>query len=51
MLVSHNCTLLWLDANKNKADWTQDVKPNQVFAAFFIVLFMKLQKATQYCFL
>jgi hypothetical protein len=39
--------LLWLEANKNKADWTQEeVKPNPVFSAFFIALFVKVQKAT-----
>lgn len=44
--------LMWLDAKKNKADWTQEeVKPNAVFAAFFIALFVKVQKATQYCIL
>lgn len=47
MLVVHNCMLLWLEANKNKADWTQEeVKPNPVFSAFFIALFVKVQKAT-----
>jgi hypothetical protein len=52
MLFVHKCMLLWLDANKNKADWTQEeVKPNPVFAAFFIDLFVKVQKATQFCFL
>jgi len=51
MLDVQNCMLLWLDANKNKAGWTQEIKPNPVFAAFFIALFVKVQKATQYCFL
>jgi len=47
MLVVHNCMLLWLDANKIKADWTQEeVKSNAAFHAFFIALFVKVQKAT-----